>query len=245
MLLRCENLSKDFGALRAINHLSLSVKEGEVKSVIGPNGAGKTTLFNMITGRFRPTEGRVFFNGADITGLKPEQISNKGLARSFQITNFFPALTVWENMRLAVQARHPRRTSYLTVAAGIGEVNDRTEALLRKINLLESKDKFAKNLSHGDQRHLEIGLALGLAPRLLLLDEPTSGMSIGETRATMDLIQEISQELTILLIEHDMDVVMTVSESVLVIHYGERIAEGTPEEVAADPKVQEVYLGGL
>ncbi len=148
-------------------------------------------------------------------------------------------------MRLAVQSRHPRKTSYFRRATSIGEVNDRTEGLLRKIGLLESRDKVAKNLSHGDQRHLEIGLALGLSPRLLLLDEPTSGMSIGETRATMDLIQEISKEVTILFIEHDMDVVMTVSDSVLVIHYGEKIAEGAPGEVASDPRVQEVYLGGL
>jgi len=247
MLLETEGLTKSFGKMVAVNRLDLQVKEGELKAIIGPNGAGKTTLFNLITGKLAPDEGVVRFKGEDITGLTPHAISQKGLARSFQLTNIFPNLTVFENVRIAVQARDKRRSSFFIGAASLRETNRKTEELLEWIGLSEYRDYLAKNLSYGDQRHLEIGLALATSPKLLLLDEPTSGMSPFETQKTIQLIKRLSEELklTVLLIEHHMDVVMALAHYILVMHYGEKIAEGTPQEVAADRKVQEAYLGGL
>jgi len=247
MLLETEGLTKNFGKLTAVNRVDLGVEQGELKAVIGPNGAGKTTLFNLITGKLRPDGGTVRFKGDDITGLPPPAIAQRGLARSFQLTNIFPNLTVFENVRIAVQAKDRHRSSYFIGATSLTEVNGKTEELLEWIGLSEYKDQLAKNLSYGDQRHLEIGLALATEPDLLLLDEPTSGMSPFETQKTVELIERLSEELklTIVLIEHHMDVVMALAHSILVMHYGEKIAEGTPEEVSADERVQEAYLGGL
>jgi branched-chain amino acid transport system ATP-binding protein len=245
VLLQTEGLTKSFGKMVAVNRMNLKVRKGELKSIIGPNGAGKTTLFNLITGKLPPTEGTVRFKEEEITGLAPHVITQLGLARSFQLTNIFPNLTVFENVRIAVQAKDKRRFSHLSWAADLEEINRRTEEILERIGLLEYKDYIAKNLSYGDQRHLEIGIALATEPDLLLLDEPTSGMSPLETQETIQLIEQLSKDLTILIIEHNMDVVMKVSDSILVMHYGEKIAEGTPKEVAANPHVQEAYLGGL
>ncbi|MHC4457814.1 MAG: ABC transporter ATP-binding protein [Planctomycetota bacterium] len=245
MLLETESLTKTFGSMHAVHMLDFKVEERQLKSIIGPNGAGKTTLFNLISGKFPPTEGSIIFKGEDITNLPPNAISRKGLARSFQITNIFSSLTVFENVRIAVQQRHKKRSSFFSFASNLKEINLKTEEILDQVGLLEYKDQIASNLSYGDQRHLEIGITLGVNPALLLLDEPTSGMSSLETQSTIRLIEKLSENLTIILIEHKMDVVMSVSDIIMVMHYGEKIAEGTPKEIERHPKVRDAYLGGL
>ncbi|RJX33852.1 MAG: ABC transporter ATP-binding protein [Desulfarculus sp.] len=245
MMLKVDNLCKSFSRLRILNDLSFAVREGELKAIIGPNGAGKTTLFNVITGRFAPDEGAVRFRDKDITGAKPHVLSNLGLARSFQINNFFQNLTVFENVELAVQSRLERRTAVWRDLPHTDGVEARTLEVLDLIGLNEQAGALACNLSYGDQRKLEIGLALGTGPSLLMLDEPTSGMSRFESLSMIELIQRLSERVTIILIEHDIEFVMKVSDSILVIHYGEKIAEGPPAEIERNEEVQRVYLGGL
>ncbi len=244
-MLKVDNLCKSFSRLRILNDLSFAVREGELKAIIGPNGAGKTTLFNVITGRFAPDEGAVRFRDKDITGAKPHVLSNLGLARSFQINNFFQNLTVFENVELAVQSRLERRTAVWRDLPHTDGVEARTLEVLDLIGLNEQAGALACNLSYGDQRKLEIGLALGTGPSLLMLDEPTSGMSRFESLSMIELIQRLSERVTIILIEHDIEFVMKVSDSILVIHYGEKIAEGPPAEIERNEEVQRVYLGGL
>jgi len=244
-MLEVEAVGKQFGALAALSRVSLSVSPGQVFSVIGPNGAGKSTLFNVISGLHAPTTGHVRFNGEDITGLPPEQVNRRGLAKTFQITNLFPEISVLDNVRVAAQSRAPE-SGRLRSLWRRPDVDDTARRLLEAFGLAPRADELAENLSHGEQRYLEICLALATAPRLLLLDEPTAGMTPGETRDATALIRRIARErgLTLLLIEHDMSVVMGISDRVAVLHFGEKIAEGTPEEIRNDPHVIDAYLGG-
>ncbi len=221
-----------FGGLTALNAVSLAVGRGEVRALIGPNGAGKSTLFNCLTGVLRPTGGRVIFNGEDIAGLPPDAISRKAIARSYQVTNILPGASALENVRSAVQSR--RRAWSVLI--------DRARAVLDAVGLGGKEAELAANLSHGDQRHLEIGIALATEPMLLCLDEPTAGMSAAETRSTVDLIRRLATDLTILIVEHDMEVVMGLAHAITVLHHGEVLAEGPPARIQADPRVLEVYL---
>ena len=230
-----------FGGLTAVNNVSLSVPRGEIRAIIGPNGAGKSTFFNCLTGVLRPTGGRVLLDGEDVAGLPPNRISRKGIARSYQITNILPGATVLENVRIAAQSRQ-HGWSLLSHHRAFGDLIARAQSVLEAVALREKEEELAANLSHGEQRNLEIGIALATEPRLLCLDEPTAGMSLTETHATVDLIRRIARDLTILIVQHDMEVVMGLAQTITVLHYGEVLAEGTHAEIQANPRVQEVYL---
>ena len=240
-ILRTEALTVYFGGLVALNKVSLAVPAGQIRGIIGPNGAGKSTLFNCLTGVLRPTSGRIVFAGEDIAGLPPHVISRKAIARSYQITNILPGATVLENVRIAAQSRR-HNWSMLRHHRAYADVIDRARAVLADVGLSGKEDELAANLSHGEQRNLEIGIALATEPRLLCLDEPTAGMSVAETHVSVELIRRIARDLTILIVEHDMEVVMGLAHVVTVLNYGEVLAEGTPAEIQANPRVQEVYL---
>lgn len=245
MVLKVNDLTKSFGNLTVLGDLNFGVHEGEFKAVIGPNGAGKTTLFNVISGRFAPDKGRIEFRGKNVTGAKPHVLSGMGLARSFQINNFFSKLSVLDNVRLAVQSRLKNSTSIWHNSGDSGLLDEKTLEIIESVGLSHVQDEMSQNLSYGDQRKLEIGLAIGTQPSLLMLDEPTSGMSRFESQSMIELVRQLSKKVTIVLIEHDIDFVMSVSDSIMVIHYGRKIAEGTPDEIARNEEVQNVYLGGL
>ena len=240
-ILRTEALSIRFGGLTALNQVDFAVQPDEIRAVIGPNGAGKSTFFNCLTGVLRPTSGRIVFNGDDITGLSPDRISQKGIARSYQITNILPNASVLENVRIAVQSRH-HGWNMLRHHRAFRDLVDKAEAVLQQVGLHAKADELAANLSHGEQRNLEIGIALATEPRLLCLDEPTAGMSAAETHETMELVRRIAKNLTILIVEHDMQLVMELADHITVLHYGEILAEGTPSEIQQNPRVVEAYL---
>ena len=240
-ILKTELLTVRFGGLAALSQVNFEVQRDEVRAIIGPNGAGKSTFFNCLTGVLRPTAGQILFNGEQITGLPPNMISQKGIARSYQITNILPNATVLENVRIAAQSR---RHSWNMVRhhSKFRDINEKAEAALNSVGLLSKAEELAANLSHGEQRNLEIGIALATEPALLCLDEPTAGMSAAETHDTMQLVRRISKNLTILIVEHDMQVVMELCDRITVLHYGQILADGTPGEIQNNPKVLEVYL---
>ena len=244
VVLEVDSVSKSFGALAALSKVSFAVRQGQIFSVIGPNGAGKSTLFNVISGLHVPTTGRVRFRGREIVGLAPEAINRLGIAKTFQITNIFPEISVFENVRVAAQSR-ARESGRLASLWRLPDVETSAAELLRAFGLAAKRDELAENLSHGEQRYLEICLALATEPTLLLLDEPTAGMTPGETKEATTLVRQIAaaRGLTVLLIEHDMSVVMGISDRVAVLHFGEKIAEGAPEQIRNDAQVIEAYLG--
>jgi branched-chain amino acid transport system ATP-binding protein len=244
-LLRVENVSRHFGSLVAVDKVSMTVEPGELRAVIGPNGAGKTTFFNLISGFLTQTSGQVFFDGEDISRLLPARRVWKGIARTFQITEVFPELTVRENLKIAVEVASGYRKRLWQPQDAEGDVKSRVEALLEMGGLTASANRLVGELAHGDQRSTEIMMALALKPRLLLLDEPTAGMGDQETYTVTRLIRRLhrEQKLTIVLIEHDMRVVFHLADRIMVLDQGKFLAEGTPQEIAANKAVQTAYLG--
>jgi branched-chain amino acid transport system ATP-binding protein len=229
----------------ANNDVSFAVEEGRITSIIGPNGAGKTTLFNLLTGLYKPDTGKVLLEGQDISGWPIHKIVNLGIARSFQVLNIFNEISPAENIRLAVQSRKKKGLNFFRSAAGFDDINQETNAVLDEIGLTAVKDLRTKTLSYGDKRVLEIGIAMASRPKLLLMDEPTSGLPTSETERIKAFIKKISKQLTVVVIEHDMDIVLTVSDIIIVLHQGKVIAQGAPEEIKANGEVQEAYLGGI
>jgi branched-chain amino acid transport system ATP-binding protein len=241
--LRLDGVTKDFGGLRAVDGVSLTVRRGERRALIGPNGAGKTTLFNLVAGMLPVTSGSIRLFGEDVTGAPTHGRAARGLARTFQITNLFPGLTVLENCLLAVQALTPVKFSMLRPVGGYSRLRERARAVLAAVGLDTVDEVRVANLSHGEQRQLEIALALAGKPRLLLLDEPTAGLSPAESRLMADLLAGLDPAITVLMIEHDMDIALALASRVTVLHYGRVIADGTREEIRADSQVREIYLG--
>jgi branched-chain amino acid transport system ATP-binding protein len=243
-MLRVEGLHKSFDDFKAVSGAHLTVEAGQMVAVIGPNGAGKTTLFNLITGQLKPDMGKITFHNKEITRLPPYDICRRGIARSFQIANIFPRLTVFRNVQVSVLSQQRKSTRLFRPARTMAV--EETRGILEKVGLSEKADTIAGSLAHGDQRTLEIAIALGNRPQLLVLDEPTAGMSAEETGATMALVRRLADEegLTILFCEHDMEVVFNVAQSIMVMHQGVTILQAEPEAVHNSRQVQECYLGG-
>jgi len=242
---KTEGLTRRFSGFTAVNNVTIEIPTGGVRTIIGPNGAGKTTFFNLLSGRIPPSDGKIYFNDKDITRLQPYERVRLGISRSFQITNIFAKLTVYENVRLAVQAVHDGKANFFLPASRMGNLSIKTEELLHDVGLFDARESRAENLSHGDQRRLEIALVLARDPQVLLLDEPLAGMSPTETHETVQLIKRIAPGRTVMLVEHDIDVIMEISETITVLQSGAVLATGTPQEIRANEAVQRAYLGEL
>jgi branched-chain amino acid transport system ATP-binding protein len=242
-LLSATQLTKRFGGLAAVNDVSLDLWQGRIHAVIGPNGAGKSTLTNLLSGDLPPTSGRINLGGQDIGGWNPEKISRAGLGRSYQKTNIFAPFTVWENVRLAAQSRHPNAGRWLRLAASFKEINERAERALEMAGLTARRDSIAAAMSHGEQRQLEVAMTLATGPRVLLLDEPLAGMGTAEAERMVQLLLKLKAEHAMMLVEHDMDAVFALADRLTVMVNGQVIASGTPAEVRADANVQSAYLG--
>ena len=242
-MLEVRELRKSFDGFQAVGGVSFSVPRGSVSAIIGPNGAGKTTLFNLITGHLRPDAGSVSFKGREITGIPPHDLCRLGMGRSFQRTNIFPQLTVYENVQAAYVSHRGRGWSLFERVERL--FREEAESVLAQVGLLDKAGEVAGYLSHGNQKQLELGITLALEPEILLLDEPTAGMSAQETRESIQLIERIGRErgLTLLFTEHDMEVVFAIAHRITVLHQGRVIADGAPEEVRRHPEVRRVYLG--
>ena len=241
-ILVAEGVGKKFGGFVALKDVSVSFARDKLSAIIGPNGAGKSTFFNVISGAFPASSGRVTFEGRDITALPTHEYARRGIAKSFQITNLFPQLSVLENVRVAAQAMKSRFDIW-SKREDYRDLVTRAEELLATVGLAARRHDAVENLAHGDQRSLEIAVALACDPRLLLLDEPTAGMSPEEARAMMDLILRLNQERTVILVEHRMKLVMGISDRILVLHHGRLLAEGAPDEIRSHEEVRRVYLG--
>jgi len=245
-LLETHGLTKSFGALTAVNAVDLRIAPGTLHSIIGPNGAGKTTLFNLLTGQFPPSSGRIVFDGRDITGTPAHRIAHLGLARSFQRTNVFPAFSLLDNVWVAAFATGRSWSGLLwRPAARFPEQTERARQALADVGLAEKANHLAREISHGEQRQLELAIALAAAPRVLLLDEPAAGLSPEETRRMVALVRQLKGRYTIVLIEHKIDIIMSVSDRISVMHFGALIAEGTPAEIQRNADVRRAYLGGM
>jgi branched-chain amino acid transport system ATP-binding protein len=238
--LELRDVHHDFGGLKVLDGIELAVREGERHAIIGPNGAGKSTLFNIVTGRLRPRRGRVLYRGRDITGWSPHAIARLGIGRSFQIINTFPRLTVYQNVRSAVLSRRGRRLDAWSLLDRQADVARETEALVAVLGLGDRRDTPARELSY---RELEIALTLAVGPDLVLLDEPTAGLNTEDTRKAIGLIRRVTEGKTLVMVEHDMEVVFTLADRISVVYYGEVLATGTPDEIRANEAVKRAYLG--
>lgn len=241
--LRVKGLQKRFGALAAVNGVELAVEQGERRAIIGPNGAGKTTLFNLISGALPVSAGTIYLRDQNVTGLSDWRRVRLGLARTFQRNNLFLGLSTFENVRLAVQLRRGDSYNVLRPTSALKPVNEHVRRILAQVGLAERSAIQAANLSYGEQRQLEVALALATEPSILLLDEPTAGMSVAETGRMVELIKQLPPDLTLLIVEHDMDVVFAIADRITVLHYGQVLTEGTPQQVQGDARVREVYFG--
>jgi len=242
-ILELREIYKDFNGLRVLSGINLKIEKGKRHAIIGPNGAGKSTIFNLITGKYLPTHGKIFFKGRDITGESPFKLNRMGLSRSFQITNTFRTMTVFQNVRNAVLSKNKIRYNMFSLLSNMNGITEEAERIINQIGLLEQKDMIAGELSHGHQRALEIGLTLATDPELMLLDEPSAGMSMEETRETVKLIERITEKKTLIIVEHDMDVVFSLSDRITVLYYGKVLASGPPDEIRNDQRVKDAYLG--
>lgn len=243
VLLRAERLSKSFGSLMAVNDVSLDIREGEIHAIIGPNGAGKTTLLNVISGELLPTSGSLVLEGRDVTGWTPDRLARAGLGRSFQHSSIFENLSMFENVRLAAQLQLATSMHFFKPASRYVNINARARAILAGLALPSSASTLAGEISHGEQRQLEIAMLIAIAPKLMLLDEPTSGMGKPETRELIEVLRRLSVNHTLVLVEHDMDVVFTLANRITVMVNGAVMASGRPEEVRHDRSVRSAYLG--
>lgn len=242
MMLETRELTKQFGGFTAVDHVSMGFPEDELVAIIGPNGAGKTTFFNLVTGSLQPTSGELHFRDTEITNKTSEEIANLGLARSYQTSTLFEDLSAFRNVRVATLSNYNHYNFWRDTKDHI-EANESADAVLDRVGLAHKRDVLAKNLSHGDRRRLEIAVALATEPHMLLMDEPTSGMSPEETQEVIELVSELATDIPIAIVEHKMSVVMAVADRIIVLHDGQKLAEGTPEEVKQNRHVREVYLG--
>jgi len=241
--LRVEGLSKNFGGVSAVDNISFGVEVGERLVIIGPNGAGKTTLFNLINGQLPATSGRIYFLGKDITAMPTHSRAHLGQARAFQIISLFLNLSVLDNALLALHGTKPYRFKLFRPINHYKVISDKVQDTLKALDLWEKRDELVKNLSYGEQRRMEIGLSLALQPKLLLLDEPSAGLTIEECSGIIDMIKNLGSGITVITVDHDMVLVFGVAERIIVLHYGQIIADGAPEQIQADPRVKEIYLG--